>query len=94
MNANTFRDLYPEFDQTGEDQLPLVLAETARAIDATIYGSRFDDAHGALTAHALWLSPFGVTLRLDVDPEPPLRSSYWDKFARIRREVTPRFLVT
>lgn len=66
MDNAAFLARYPEFAPAG-DLVDTVLAEQLKAIDPTVFGDSFDDAHGALTAHALWLSPFGITLRLDSD---------------------------
>jgi len=94
MEAAAFLDRFPEFETTAEAQLTAVLVEAAAAIDTEIFGGRYDDAHGLLTAHLLWTSPFGVSLRMEGDPSPPEKSRYFQEFAKIRREVTPRAIVT
>ena len=93
MNLVTFRLRYPEFDPTSEPLVQAALDEAALSVDVTVYGQKYDAAHGALAAHLLWSGAFGTTTRLDGDNEPESKSRYWQEFSRIRREVAPRMLV-
>ena len=88
MDSDTFLDRYPEFDSA--DNLALVeqtLAEVLAKLDSSVFGSRLDEAHGALTAHTLWSSAFGVSLRLDGSGEGG-KSKYWEHYETIRKAVT------
>jgi hypothetical protein len=93
LNLLGFRTRYPEFDPTSESLVQAALDEAALSVDATVYGGKYDAAHGALAAHLLWSGAFGTTTRLDGDKEPESKSRYWQEFVRIRREVAPRMLV-
>ena len=87
MDSSAFLDRYPEFDLP--DNLELVesvLAEVEGKLDASVFGDRFDEAHGALAAHTLWASPFGLSLRGDGDS--PSRSKYLDHYENIKKAVT------
>lgn len=75
MNASEFLDRYPEFE-TGGALIDGVLAEAAGEMASRgNFGTRHDEAQGALAAHKLWASPFGVSLRLEGD-ESPYLSAY------------------
>lgn len=91
MTRTTFVNLYPAFSPTDPDVVDAFLAEVLLGLDPNVYGNRLDAAHGALTAHELWKSPAGTSLRsetADLDT-----SDYLRKFQRIRREVTTPFAV-
>lgn len=86
MTSDAFLDRYPEFDH--EDNGLLVaatLAEVATNLDASVFGSRYDEAHGALTAHKLWASAFGVSLRGDGDS--PDESRYLAHYRSIHKAI-------
>ncbi len=87
MNLETFVNRYPEFDRASSDLVQATLTETAARLSTEVFGARWDEAHGALTAHTLWASPFGVALRLDGDT-PDGESKYWKHFEKVRKEVT------
>jgi hypothetical protein len=87
LDASAFLDRYPEFN--GEDNTTLVdacLAEVEAELDVSVYGARFDEAHGALTAHRLWSSAFGVSLRQDGAGGG--KSKYLEHFDSIKKAVT------
>jgi hypothetical protein len=87
VDSGQFLDRYPEFETASATLLEKTLVETAARLDASVFGSRFDEAHGALTAHHLWSSAFGVSLRLDGDADAS-ESKYLAHFRRIEKVVT------
>jgi hypothetical protein len=93
LNILTFRIRYPEFATSGDPLAQAALDEAALSVAPAVYGQKFDAAHGALAAHLLWTGVSGVSIRLDGDTKPDEKSRYWEEFARIRREVAPRFSV-
>lgn len=86
MDIDTFLGRYPEFEDPGGDTtlVEACLEETATRIDASVFGSRYDEAHGALTAHELWSSAFGVSLRADGGGDG---SKYLEHFNSIKKAV-------
>lgn len=91
MTYDAFIVLYPAFTVVDETLVQAQLDEVALGLDATVYGARFDAAHGALTAHELFISPAGSSLRGESDNADS--SDYLKKFQKIRREVAPKFAV-
>ncbi len=91
MTSGQFNARYPEFSTVDSTLVSAVLTEVGFGLDPTIYGLRFDAAHGALSAHRLWLSPAGVSLRGDSTQTDT--SDYLKQFQQIRREVTIGFAV-
>lgn len=91
MDYVAFLVRYPEFSTVDTALITAILAEVAFGLDAGIYGLRFAAAQGALTAHKLWLSPAGVSLRVDSDAKD--KSDYLLEFQQIRRECTIGFAV-
>lgn len=67
MTSGQFITRYPEFDTVDPDVISAVLAEVAKELAGGNYGARLDAAQGALTAHRLWLSPAGSSLRGESD---------------------------
>lgn len=87
MDLNTFLDRYPEFDlPENADLVEQTLAEVLAKLDASVFGSRLDEAHGALTAHTLWASPFGLSLRGDSDS--PSKSKYLDHYKSVEKAIS------
>lgn len=89
MTLIVFRATYPEFKQTGDADVQIKLAEAARRISSDAFGDRYDDAHGLMAAHLLWISPFGATMRLDGDAGG---SRYAAEFAELRSETVTSIL--
>lgn len=88
MTLPEFLNRYPEFEDPDDTSLASAcLAEAAAEIDSTVYGARFDEAHGALTAHKLWTSAFGVTLRQDGSGAPG-ESKYLQQYKAVQKAVT------
>jgi diaminopimelate decarboxylase len=92
MTSAAFLILYPAFTVVDPALVQATLDEVALGLDSTVYGNRFDAAHGAKTAHELFISPAGLSLRTDSDNTDT--SDYLKKFQKIRREVAPKFAVT
>lgn len=86
MTVSEFLARYPEFSKATDELLTKVLTETEGRIDAAVFGDRFEEAHAALAAHALWSSAFGVPLRLD--GESPETSKYKQHYDRILKDVS------
>jgi hypothetical protein len=89
VNLEQFTARYPEFAKADKRLIQATLDEAAREVAKDIYRTKFDAAHGALTAHRLAISPFGRNARLSDGSI----TTYWDAYDQIRREVAPRFMV-
>ncbi len=64
MTSDEFLDRYPEFDTDDSGELvEKILAEVATELVDEDFDEHYDAAHGALTGHRLWASPFGLSLR-------------------------------
>ena len=68
------------------------LDQAAPRVDVAVWGNAYDVAHSLMTAHLLWSSPFGASMRLDGDTAAG-RSRYLEEFERLRLERVPRMLV-
>lgn len=67
MTKAEFLCRFPEFAPTEETApvfLDIVLAETAAELDADLFGSDYDRAHGYLTAYRVAASPRGRSLKV------------------------------
>lgn len=93
MTLEQFRLSYKEFSQIEDSVIETKLGEAALRVSECAFGNRYDFAHGLMTAHALWSSPFGATMRLDGGGEQKA-SPYLRDFARLRVEVIPSIIVT
>ncbi len=89
--ASFLRDR-PEFEAAGEALVKATLDQAALRISAGSWGTGYDSAHGLMTAHLLWTSPFGASMRLDGDGSAG-RSRYLEEFERLRLELIPRIMV-
>lgn len=91
MDLATFRAQHPEFDMTADSAVEIALDDAATQMDPDVYRTKYDMAHGLLTAHILATSPLGFSARLgDAMGDT---SIYWPEFVKIRRMVAPRFMV-
>ena len=87
MNVSDFRTKYPEFNTQQNDAfLEAYLEEAAREISVEVAGARFDDLHGALTAHLLAISPHGKQARLAAPMNG--KTTYWDRYQHMLFQVT------
>jgi len=80
MTRDGFVNRYPEFSTLDPDTISAVLTEVAAELGSS-YGTRFDAAQAALTAHRLWLSPAGMPLRGESDQTDT--SDYLEAFKKM-----------
>lgn len=85
MILGAFREVFPELHTAGDALVQAMLDRAERSIDSSVFGERFDDAHGLLAAHLLVLSPYGKNARLQ---SATGTSPYWPQYDAIRIEVT------
>lgn len=90
LRLEKFVGRFPEFRQAGQ-MIVYAIREAAREVNARVYGCKRGMAIAYLAAHKLALSPYGRGQRLVKDDNT---TTYWGEFERIRREVTPKFMVT
>lgn len=60
----SFRVAFPEFGEASDSLVQAKLDEATLALDARVFGVRFDEAVRYRAAHTLALSPFGQNARL------------------------------
>lgn len=92
VTAESFVRERPEFESAGEALVKAALDEAALELDATAWGSTYDTAHSLLTAHKLWSSPFGVSMRLDGGNDQDA-SRYSAQLATLQVKRIPRIMV-
>jgi len=92
MDIDAFRTAHPEFNAASTELVQDKLDAAERRLSATAWGTRFDDAHGLLTAHLLWSSPFGASMRLE-GGEQEKSSRYMKLLNELRVEVIDRVMV-
>lgn len=93
MDYETFRDAYPEFASSSPGLVEAKLLEAESQISRTAFGDQYDTAHGYLTAHLLWSSPYGAGMRLEGGGEST-ESRYLRSFNALRLATVPRIIVT
>lgn len=81
MTREEFLVRFPEFESDGPTPLDSILAEVENELVEDDFDEQFDAAHGYLTAHRLWASPFGAPLR--IDGADTSTSDYLKEFQRI-----------
>lgn len=75
---------FPEFGATDVENAGLVdacLAEAILAINAEIWGAKFDQVHGLETAHRLAITPFGRNAKLSSEKG---ESTYGEQLRKMR----------
>ena len=89
MEIEDFKIRYPEFKSASDELVGACLDDAALSLDSTVYGAKYDLAHGLLTAHYLAMSPNGLQLRMMTDQGsvPLVASHYGREFRRVRRSV-------
>jgi len=92
LTAASFVDLMPEFERIDPATITQWLNIAYGRCDPVNYGSRLDEAVGYLTAHLIWNSPSGNSLRLE-NEQPDKKSRYWREFTQVRRELGLSFMV-
>lgn len=79
MTKTEFLARFPEFsptDETAPGLLEAVLAETLAELDADLFGSDLNQAHGYLTAYRLVASPRGRTLKVSASAVSRYREQF------------------
>lgn len=93
MTEAEFLVRFPEFTPASSSGLVQAkIDEAAGGLNTDVYGSRLDEAHGYLAAHLLAISPFARNSRMTDESENPV--SYWNRYAEIRKAVSPRGFTT
>jgi hypothetical protein len=92
VTADSFVGLFSEFDRIDPAVISQWIAIAYGRCDAALYNTRLDEAVGLLTAHLLWNSPSGNSLRLD-NEQADKKSRYWREFIQVRRELGLGFMV-
>ncbi len=92
VTATSFMRDRKEFASAGPQLVTSTLAEAATRISAAEWGTAYDTAHSLMTAHLLWSSPFGSSMRLEGGSEAS-KSRYLEEFERLRLERIPRIMV-
>lgn len=92
ITVEAFVRARPEFESAGEALVAETLAQAAVRISSDSWGTGYDNAHSLMTAHLLWTSPFGASMRLDGASDAG-RSRYLEEFERLRLERIPRMMV-
>ena len=94
VDVATLVSEFPEFSSAATAQ-PAMVARALRLaqslVDARQYGSAYQDAVFLLTADALAMSPYGESLRINVDGEPT--SVYRLQYERLQRAKSPRVML-
>lgn len=65
LTLEAFRDGFPEFKNAADSLVQTKLDEAHRHFEREVFGGRYLDAVGYLTAHKLALSPLGTNARLN-----------------------------
>jgi hypothetical protein len=81
-----------EFASAGAQLVKSAMDEATRELDATAWGNVYDTALSLLTAHKLWSSPFGASMRLDGGSESD-SSRYSMQLATLQVKRIPRIMV-
>jgi len=90
-SASFVRDR-PEFATASPQLITSTLAVASLRVSATEYGDAYDAALSLVTAHLLWESPFGASMRLDGGGEDN-ESRYLKELRLLRLERIPRMAV-
>jgi len=65
LNLAAFRVRHPEFKGVHDDLITIKLADAVKRLSPAVFGDRYDEAHGHLTAHMLaGGAPWGAAARL------------------------------
>src|SRR6187549_1571859 len=65
LDEAAFRVRHPEFKGAGSALVVIKLADALKRLSPGLFGDRFDEAHGWLTAHLLATTPWGMAARVD-----------------------------
>lgn len=65
LDLAAFRVRYPEFKGVADALIEVKLADAVKRLSPAVFGTRYDEAHGCLTAHLLaGGAPWGAAARL------------------------------
>lgn len=65
LDVAAFRVRHPEFKGVDSGLITVKLADAVKRLSPAVFGNRYDEAHGNLTAHLLaGGAPWGVAARL------------------------------
>ncbi len=65
LDVAAFRVRHPEFKGVDSGLITVKLADAVKRLSPAVFGTRYDEAHGNLTAHLLaGGAPWGVAARL------------------------------
>lgn len=65
LDEAAFRLRYPEFKGVASGLITVKLADAVKRLSPAVFGAKYDEAHGCLTAHLLaGGAPWGVAARL------------------------------
>ncbi len=87
LDAATFKERFPEFDQLADSVVTAKLDQAARSLDATVAGDAFDDIQGLHAAQLLALGPEGQEAGLRLGTGANQRTPYDAELERLRRLV-------
>lgn len=89
--TDTFLQSYPEFAEERRVLVAAKLAEAARRVSATVWGTWTDDGVALLTAHLLALTPYPSAWATEGATKPVVTASgdtpYMVEFRRLARIV-------
>jgi hypothetical protein len=80
-----YRSKYPEFAGAPDALVNKALSDAAEQLDAGVWGSYLQQAHGLLASHLLALSPSGQFARLENEPS---ETTYYKAYKDLRYAVT------
>lgn len=89
MLLATFRAGYPEFNGASDIFVQEYLDRAAKHLSSQVCGNLYDEAHGALAAHKMALSPFGQNAKLSGEGV----STYYIHYLQVIRTVTSGYRV-
>jgi hypothetical protein len=83
LDLAAFRVRYPEFAQSLDATVQAALDDAEAETDAEVFGTKTNQAHGALAAHKLQSSPRGRETRLKPQPGSDSTSVYLKERRRL-----------
>lgn len=83
LNLATFRERYPEFEQTPDALVQAKLDAAERSTNSTVWGELAEDGHGLLAAMLLAHSPYGRDARLVDEEGESVYSKEYNRLARL-----------
>ena len=92
FTSTQFMMARPEFEGAGHQLVVSAMNEAALELNAAAWGTVYPTALSLLTAHKLWSSPFGSSMRLDGGSEND-ESRYSAQLAALRVKTIPRVMV-